>query len=110
MEIVKKFSSLTPEQRKKFDAVKDTAGLDAFIAETGITLTETDKTAVEEFFKTGALPLSDDDLDIVAGGSDKNDKKDDAKTTTNNVELVCVPNVRTTTYEEIVVYPEFPLN
>ena len=70
MTLHEKFQALTPEQREKFNTVKDSAGLDAFLTETGLELTADEKEQVTEFITTGKQPLSDDDLNAVAGGAD----------------------------------------
>ena len=35
MTLTERFETLTPDQREKFNALKDGAGLDAFLTETG---------------------------------------------------------------------------
>ena len=70
MTITEKFATLTTEQQEKFNALKDGAGLDAFLSDTGLELTEEEKAQVLEFIETGKLPIDDDELDAVAGGVD----------------------------------------
>ena len=43
MTLIEKFATLTPEQREKFKALKDGAGLDAFLAETGAAFSQEEK-------------------------------------------------------------------
>ncbi|MCL2096229.1 MAG: hypothetical protein FWH10_04910 [Oscillospiraceae bacterium] len=68
MTLTQKFAALTPEQQEKFKALKDSAALDAFLAENSLTLTDEEKAQAAEYFKTGKLPLPDEELDNVAGG------------------------------------------
>ena len=68
MTLTEKFEKLTPEQREKFNTVKDSAGLDTFLSETGFELTADEKAQVTELIISGKLPLSDDDLNAAAGG------------------------------------------
>jgi len=70
MTITEKFATLTTEQQEKFNALKDGAGLDAFLSDTGLELTEEEKAQVLEFIETGKLPIDDDELDAAAGGVD----------------------------------------
>ena len=70
MTLTERFSGLAPEKKQAFMAVKDEAALDAFLSEAGVTLTADEKKQALEYVTTGTLPLSDDDLDSVAGGSD----------------------------------------
>ena len=69
MTLMEKFAKLTPEQREKLNAVKDEAALIAFAAENGIELTEQDKRDALAYFESGVLPMSEDDMDAVAGGA-----------------------------------------
>ena len=69
MTLMEKIAKLTPEQREKLDSVKDEAALVAFAAENGIELTEQDKKDVLDYFENGITPISDDDMDAVAGGA-----------------------------------------
>ena len=68
MTLHEKFAALTPEQREKFSALKDGAGLDAFLTETGFELTDEEKAQITELILSGKLPLSDDELENAAGG------------------------------------------
>jgi len=68
MTIAEKFANLTPEQREKFNALKDGAGLDAFLSETGMELTAEEKAQVMKYIEFGKLPLSEEELENVAGG------------------------------------------
>ncbi|MCL2078571.1 MAG: hypothetical protein FWH17_01865 [Oscillospiraceae bacterium] len=70
MTLTERFAALTPEQQETFSTVTDSAGLDAFLAETGLKLTADEKAQVTEVITTGKQPLSDDDLSAVAGGQD----------------------------------------
>ena len=71
MTLQEKFASLTTEQHRKFSAIEDGAGLDTFLTETGLELTADEKEQVTEFITSGKQPLSDDDLDAVAGGNNQ---------------------------------------
>ena len=71
MKPTEKFANLTAEQQQQIREIKDAAGLDAFLASEKIVLDESDKAAVLSYFETGKQPLDDDDLDVVAGGEDK---------------------------------------
>ena len=73
MNITEKFSTLTQEQRELFNTVKDGAGLEAFLGQSGMMLTPEEKTAALEFVASGLLPLDDDELDAVAGGCSASD-------------------------------------
>ena len=68
MNLTERFAALTPEQREKFNALKDGAGLDAFLTETGFELTDEEKTQILEYIASGQLPLADEELESVAGG------------------------------------------
>jgi hypothetical protein len=68
MTITEKFATLTPEQREKFNAVKDGAGLDVFISETSVEITDEEKLQILSYIESGKLPLADEELDNVAGG------------------------------------------
>jgi len=68
MTIAEKFANLTPEHLEKFKALKDSAGLDAFLTETGLELTAEEKAKVLQYIESGKLPLADEELDNVAGG------------------------------------------
>jgi len=68
MTFTEKFANLTPEQREKFNALKDGAGLDAFLSETGMELTAEEKAQVMKYIESGKLPLSEEELETVAGG------------------------------------------
>ena len=69
MALTERFATLTPEQREKFNALKDGAGLDAFLSETGLTLTGEEKAAVTAYIASGKLPLADEEIENVGGGS-----------------------------------------
>ena len=71
MALMKKIMELNAEQREKFFAVKDAAGFDLLLVESGIELTEDEKADVREYFETGRLPLSDEELENAAGGRGK---------------------------------------
>ena len=68
MTLTEKFANLTPGQREKFNALKDSAGLDTFLSETGLELTVEEKTQVLEYIASGKLPIADEELENVAGG------------------------------------------
>ena len=68
MTLTEKFKNLTPGQREKFNTLKDSAGLDAFLTETGIELTYEEKAQTLEYITSGKLPLADEELENVAGG------------------------------------------
>ena len=72
MTLTQKIANLTPEQREKLGTVKDEAALNAFATENGIELTDEDKKDALAYFETGVTPMSDDDMDAVAGGGSKN--------------------------------------
>ena len=68
MNLTERFAALTPEQREQFSALKDGAGFDAFLSETGFELAADEKAQVLEYLASGQLPLADDELENVAGG------------------------------------------
>jgi len=68
MTFTEKFANLTPEYLEKFNALKESAGLDALLTEAGLELTAEEKTKVLQYIETGKLPLADEELDNVAGG------------------------------------------
>ena len=68
MTLTEKFAKLTPEQREKFSAVSDSAGLDAFLAETGAALSQEEKARVMELITSGKQPLADEELENASGG------------------------------------------
>jgi hypothetical protein len=66
-----KFAAITEEQGKELAAAveaKDMAALETFCQKHGIELAADEKEAVAEYFKTGKLPLADQELENVAGG------------------------------------------
>ena len=70
MTLKEKFAKFTPEQQESFlVAVKDGAGLDAFLSENSLELTSEEKAQALEFLKSGKLPLSDEELKNAAGGA-----------------------------------------
>jgi len=75
MTLTGKFIGLTPEQREKFNALKDSVGLEAFLSETGLELKVEEKAQVLEYIASGILPLADEELDNVAGGRCGSGKK-----------------------------------
>ena len=68
MSLTAKFNELTSEQQEAFNEIKSVEALDKFLADNNITLTDEEKSSVVEYFETGMLPLSDDDMDAVTGG------------------------------------------
>jgi hypothetical protein len=69
MTLSNRFDALSDEQQKQFVNIKDEAGLDCFISEHAIVLTEEEKQQVMEYITTGITPLSDDEVEAVAGGN-----------------------------------------
>jgi hypothetical protein len=66
-----KFAAITEEQGKELTAAmnaKDISALEAFCKKHGIELAADEKNVAAEYFKTGKLPLSDQELENVAGG------------------------------------------
>jgi hypothetical protein len=66
-----KIGAITEEQEKELAAAleaKDIAALEAFCQKHGIELAADEKNVAAEYFKTGKLPLSDQELENVAGG------------------------------------------
>ena len=76
MNLNEKFNVLTPEQAEKLETVLNEAQLDAFLAETGISLTNEEKKAAIAYIvasraeppKGGKEGLADEELDNVSGG------------------------------------------
>ena len=71
MNFAEKFTNLTAEQRQQIQGIKDIAGLDVFLSSEKIALDEAERAEALSYFETGKQPLDDDDLDVVAGGEDK---------------------------------------
>jgi len=69
MTLLEKLRILTPGQWGKFHALKDGAGLDTLLAETAIELTAEEKAQALEYIESGKLPIADEELAGVAGGS-----------------------------------------
>jgi hypothetical protein len=67
MSLIEKFRSFTPNQKEKFFSVKDSAGFDVFLTESGIELTSEEKAQIQEYYAKGRLPLSDEELENVDG-------------------------------------------
>jgi hypothetical protein len=66
-----KFAAITEEQGKELTAAmnaKDISALEAFCKKRGIDLAADERDAAAEYFKTGKLPLADEELENVAGG------------------------------------------
>ena len=89
MSLMEKFAKLTPEQREKFDSVKDENALVAFAAENGIELTEQDKKDALAYVENGVAPMSDDDMEAVAGGNAK--KEESRKQAAADGRTIAVP-------------------
>jgi len=70
MTLMEKMEKLTPEQRDSLENLKDSAGLDKFLSDTGTDLTADEKAQVLEFITSGKLPLSDEEANAIAGGQD----------------------------------------
>jgi hypothetical protein len=68
MSIAEKYKNLSAEQREKFNALKDSAGLDIFLSETGMDMNPDEKAQVLQYIESGKLPLTDEELENVAGG------------------------------------------
>ena len=76
MNLMEKLAALAPEQQEKITLLEDEARLDAFLAETGVSLTEEEKKAAVAYIKArkaeptkdGKEELADKELDNVAGG------------------------------------------
>jgi hypothetical protein len=69
--LLDKIGGVTEEQKKGLAAAveaKDMAAVEAFCKKHGIELAADEREAAAEYFKTGMLPLADDELDNVAGG------------------------------------------
>jgi NADH pyrophosphatase NudC (nudix superfamily) len=67
-----KFGAITEEQGKDLATAmegKDIAALEAFCKKRGIELAAEEKDEVAEYFKTGKMPLADEELENVAGGA-----------------------------------------
>jgi hypothetical protein len=66
-----KIAAITEEQGKELAAAveaKDMAALETFCKKHGIELAADERDALAEYFKTGKMPLSDQELENVAGG------------------------------------------
>ena len=59
---------LTPEEQREFAALKSEAEFEEFIIKKGLSFSDTEKALILEHFKTGKLPLADEQLEDVAGG------------------------------------------
>ncbi len=68
MDLVEKCLKLTPEQREELVNVKDLADLNAFVSKHSIELSEEELLPAQKYIEHNKLPLSDYDLDMVAGG------------------------------------------
>ena len=68
MTMQKRFANLTQEQREKFLSIKDEAQLDAFLSENKLELSDGEKKQALEYTGKGALLLSAEELENVAGG------------------------------------------
>jgi hypothetical protein len=68
MTLQERFATLTSEQKAQFKAAKTAEQFEAFIAESKLELSETEKRQALEYINTGAWPLADEELENVAGG------------------------------------------
>jgi hypothetical protein len=68
MTTAEKFAALTPAQQEKMESLKDSTEFDAFLRETGLDLTDEEKSAAISLIESGLVPLSDDEMDDIAGG------------------------------------------
>ena len=59
---------LTPDEQREFATLKSEAEFEEFIIKKGLSLSDTEKALILDHFKTGKLPLSDEQLEDVAGG------------------------------------------
>jgi len=59
---------LTPEELRELATLKSIAEFEEFIAEKELSLSVAEKVLMLEYFETGKLPLSDEQLEDVAGG------------------------------------------
>jgi hypothetical protein len=68
--LLEKFAAFTVEQKKQLTAHKDMdmAALEAFCKTHGIDLAADERGAMAEYFKTGKMPLADQELENVAAG------------------------------------------
>ena len=73
MTLIEKFKTLTPEQQEKFYKIKSEKDFDAFLDEYNFVLPDELKAIVLEYINTDQLPLSEEELESVAGGA--TDKK-----------------------------------
>ena len=69
MSLFEKLETLTPEQLERFYAITCENDLDSFLTDTNIEITDEIKESIIEFINTGTLPVSDDVLKEVAGGT-----------------------------------------
>ena len=68
MTLAERYKSLTPEQKEKFSTVKNEKDFDAFLNEYNFVLPDELKAKVLEYINTDKLPLSEEELESVAGG------------------------------------------
>ena len=59
---------LTPEELRELATLKSEAEFEEFITKKGLSFSDIEKALVLEHYKTGKLPLSDEQLEDVAGG------------------------------------------
>ena len=92
MNLTQKFSELSQDQQDQFNALKNGAELDAFLAENKIELSAEESADILEYIDTGRLPLSDDDMETVAGGKQTQEQKDGRNFTvaSNYYQLYCL--------------------
>ena len=68
MRLTERFAALTPKQREQWGAIKDGAGLDAFLSEADLELTAEEKAQAASYIGSEKAALSDEELENVAGG------------------------------------------
>jgi hypothetical protein len=68
MTLIEKIAALTPEQQEQAKAMGEAEQLIAFLTECGTALDDADRAEVKEYFDRGAVALSDEELENVAGG------------------------------------------
>ena len=72
MTLKEKLTSLTPEQKKKFDGIKTAGQLEEFIADCILELSDEEKKGLLDYLESGKFPLTDDEMENAAGGGASN--------------------------------------
>jgi hypothetical protein len=90
-------NKLTNEQLNELKNLKSIDELKEFLTKENITLTDEEMAIALQYFDSGKSELADDDLDMIAGGGDKDDyermAKSDGRTISVGKSMISTDNI-----------------